>query len=511
MGKLKNILKVALATIGSRILGLVRDSCSMAYMSIGAVSSAYTFAFSIPNLFRRLLGEGALSSAIVPIFSHSAKNKNLESAFDFLNKAVSRALVWTLLITLAGSAAAAACTVLIDPEQTRYFLGAKYSLVLLLYMPLICLAAVFTAVLNVLDTFGVPSATPILLNICIIAALFCGVAVFGKSDLPNIALSMCFGWLAGGALQAGVPAYCLAKKGWRFRFDLGKSDEIRELYALFLPALLGAAVVQLNIFISKLLAFNLNDSATPALYISSRILEFPLGVFGIAIATVYFPQLAKLAAQKRSDDFRREYDEGLTASMAITIPATFGIMALAREILDVLFRWGLFGVKDVDICLPVMLVSVAGLPFFAFTTYSTRGFHSNKDTKTPVKISYISIAVNLILSVALMFKFEAAGLAAANVAAAVFSAAALHIALKRRLATAPITKNIAKITAASAAMAAFCMAAKTLLGGVVDGKIFSLACCLILVPAGAAVYAGSLKILKFEKLDQLKKLVRARK
>ena len=506
MAKLKNIAKVSAATVGSRVVGLVRDSLTMAYMSIGAVSSAYTFAFSLPNLFRRLLGEGALAGAIVPVFSRAATDKGREAAFDFLNKAASRAIVWTGAVALLGAALAAAAWLYFGAigAQERFLLGAEYSVVLFPYLVAICVAAVFTAVLNVLDSFGVPSITPMILNACIIGALFAGV--FAGCGIRGIALCMCFGWLAGGLLQMLLPAYWLMRKGWRFKFDLGKSAEIQSLYQLFIPALIGAAVVQLNIFVSKLLAFNLNDTATPALYISSRILEFPLGVFTVAIATVYFPRMAKLAAEKDSAKFNAEYHEGLMASLAISVPAMCGIIMLSREILSLLFEWGLFGVKDVDICLPVLVAAVLGLPLFAFTSYATRGFHSNSDTKTPVKISYISIAINIALSVALMFKFEAVGLAAANVAAAAFSSAALHFALRKRYKTQAIARECLKICAAAAVMSAAVWGLKELLSAALDGKIYAAAACAAGVPAGAIIYALALKIFGFETLGKFGKL-----
>ena len=510
MGKLKNILKVAFATVGSRVLGLVRDSFSMAYMGIGAVSSAYTFAFTLPNLFRRLLGEGALSGAIMPVFVHTSNQDGLEKAFSFLNKITTRALVWILFIVAVAAVVSLAAMCYFDESQTRYFLGAKYSLVLFPYLFFVCLAAVFSSVLNALGSFGVPSITPMFLNCCIIAALFCGVGIFGAADVENIALCMCFGWLAGGVVQLGLPAAFLMKKGWRFRFDMSYSPQVGELYALFLPALVGAAVVQLNIFVSKLLAFNIDDSATPALYVSSRILEFPLGVFTVAIATVYFPRLSKLAAQKLSADFKREYADGLVATMAIALPATFGIAALSKEILQMLFMWGLFDMKDIDICVPVLLVSVAGLPFFAWTSYATRGFHSNKDTKTPVRISYVSIAVNLVLSVALMFPFRAAGLAGANVAAAVFSSAALHFALKKKVGTERVSGDMAKIAAASVLMAAVCVALKELVVPQfgLDPKMGAFVSCVGIIPVAVAAYLVFLRLLNFERLSQLKRLIK---
>ena len=511
MGKLKNILKVSIATIGSRVLGLVRDSLSMAYMSIGAVSSAYTFAFSLPNLFRRLLGEGALSGAVVPVFSKTVKTKGLDEAFSFLNKATTRAIIaMSVIVAIALVLAICAMYWFSDGEQVRYFLGAKYSLVLFPYLLLICVAAVFTSVLNALDSFGVPSITPMILNLSIILSLFCGVVFFGSSDIENIALTMCFGWLVGGVLQMAIPAVCLMRKGWKFKFDLRCSEELTSLYHLFVPALIGAAVVQLNIFISKLLAFNLNDSATPALYISSRILEFPLGVFSIAIATVYFPRLAKLAVSGQEDDFKKEYDDGLIASMAISIPAMCGIIVLARQILGVLFQWGIFSIKDVDICVPVMVAAVLGLPFFAFTGFATRGFHSNSDTKTPVRISYISIVLNIILSIALMLKFGAVGLALANVLAAVFSSVALHYCLKKRYFTKSIRTDIVKIVVASVAMSGVCLGCREFLGEIFEGKILDAVCCCTIVPVGAVSYLVFLKMLKFKKLGEFKRIVRQR-
>ena len=373
---------------------------------------------------------------------------------------------------------------------------------------MVCIAAVFSSVLNVLDSFGVPSITPIVLNACIIASLFCGVAIFGKSDIENIALSMCFGWLVGGVLQMVMPAYCLIKKGWKFKFDLKYSEEIKSLYALFIPALIGAAVVQLNIFISKLLAFNLNNDATQALYISSRILEFPLGVFSIAIATVYFPRLAKLAAQKLNNDFKKEYDDGLIASMAISIPAMFGIIVLAKEILGLLFQWGLFSIKDVDICLPVLIASVIGLPFFAFTTYATRGFHSNSDTKTPVKISYIAIALNIVLSVIFMFKFGTVGLALANVSAAIFTSIALHFKLKQKFEIKHIYSDMLKIILASVIMALVCFGIREIMCNYLSGRVLYATACAVIIPVGSITYLVVLKILKFQKLSEFKKLIK---
>ena len=170
-----------------------------------------------------------------------------------------------------------------------------------------------------LGSFGVPSVGPMLLNISIIGGLFAGVWAFGE-DKSALAYSMCASWLVGGLLQAALPAYWLHKKGWKFHPNFGKSDALNDLYKLFLPALLGAAIIQLNIFVSKILALFINDAALPSVYLSGRILEFPLGVFAVAIATVYFPKLSKLNSPEKIDSFKAEYSNGLVFTMCISIP-----------------------------------------------------------------------------------------------------------------------------------------------------------------------------------------------
>ncbi len=514
MGKdVKNIAKVSIATVGSRVMGLVRDSATMAYMSINAVSAAYTFAFTLPNLFRRLLGEGALTAALIPLFSQTLKKDGRDEAFSFLNKVLTRGGILMAALSLLGMSIAAIAAFFLDEgsDAQRFLLGANFSVVLMPYLTLVCLAAVFSAALNVMGSFGVPSITPALHNISIICGLFAGVAFFGKSDTVSLAYSMCAGWLVGGAIQLGMPAFWLYKRGWRYSFDLSPAPILGELYSLFLPALLGAAVFQLNIFISKMLALFLNNTALPTLYLSSRIIEFPLGVFTLAIATVYFPKLAKLGAAKDEAGYKREYSNGFVMTMCIAVPAMFGIVATARDILTLLFEWGLFNAKDVDICLPVLVVSVIGLPFFAVSTFATRGFHSNKDTRTPVKISYWSFAVNIALSLLLMFPFGAAGLAGANVAAAAMQSVMLNAKLTRKYGNISEWAEILKIAAASLIMALSVRLARDVIAGYFSGKALAFAVCCGIIPAATVLYFALLKIFKFKRFENLLKLVLRKK
>ena len=489
MGKdAKNIAKVSGSTLLSRVAGLVRDSATMAYMGIGAVNAAYTFAFTLPNLFRRLLGDGALTSSLIPVFSKSLKNDGREEAFAFLNKVLTRGGILMVAIVLVGMAIAACASFCADggEENLRFVLGADFSIVLMPYLFLVCMAAVFSGALNVVGSFGVPSITPVLHNISIICGLFCGVFIFGAK-------------------------YWLSRQGWRFSFDLSPSPALAELYKTFIPALLSAGVFQLNVFVSKMFALFLDNSALSTLYLSSRIMEFPLGVFSISIATVYFPKLSEFGASGDAVSHRRTYADGLVLTMGIVVPAMLGIFATSRDILTMLFEWGLFASNDVDMCLPVLLVSASGLPFFALATFATRGLYSLQDMRTPLRISCWAFAVNIVLSISLMYPFGASGLAAANVLATVLQSLMLALAVAKVRGRLGEGGEIAKIALASVAMSAAVYLARFAFAEFVSGKTLSVSVCCVLIPFGAVVYAVMLKLLRFKRFDNLGRLLRLKK
>lgn len=493
-GQLKNIAKISAATIGSRVLGFARDAATMAYLGLSAVNAAYTFAFTLPNLFRRLLGEGALSSAMIPIFAQSVEKSGKEAAFGFLNKVLTRTAILLAALTIIGMSLAFAASEA-DIQTQRFHLGASYLVVLMPYMFMICLAAVFGSALNVLGSFGMPSIGPMLLNISIICGIFIGAWLYPSDDVA-LGYAMCAAWLVGGFLQMLIPAVWTYKKGWRFKFDLGKSDELGELYALFVPALAGAAIIQVNIFVSKMLALWLNDSAIPALYLASRLLEFPLGVFTIAIATVFFPRLSALKASDDTEAHKREYAKGFLMTLAVAIPATFGLVTFAPDIIALLFQWGVFKARDVDICTPVVIAAVSGLPFFSIATFATRGFHSSKDTKTPVKISAYSFAANIALSLILMKPFGAAGLAAANAGAAALQAWMLSTKLKMKFGKLGLMDEVGKIFAASAVMTLAALGLRAAGAEFFQGKGLALFSCAAAIPIAACIYFACLALFK---------------
>lgn len=505
---LKNILKVSTGTLGSRVLGLARDMLTMAYLGVNAVSAAFIFAFMVPNLFRRLMGEGAMSSAFIPVFSQTLKSGGKEKAFEFLNRILTRSAAALLAIVIVAAGAAVAAHALLGGVE-KYALCSAYAAVMMPYMLMICLAAVICASLNVMGYFALPAMTAVWLNIAIISSILLAGAAMGAPP-EGVAAAMCAGVLAGGAAQLAIPAMELRSKGWRFKPDFSGSPEVSEFFSIFAPALVGAGIIQANMFASNALALWVNDVAVSAIYVSSRLVELPLGMFTFAIVTVYFPKLAMISEAEKSGEYSREYARALVSLMFITVPAAAGLAALSPDILQTLFEWGRFGTADVEKCAPVLAISAAGIPFYSLATFSARGFHSLKDTRTPMMVSAAAFAVNLALALALMGPFEARGLVAANVASGIFQAAALNFAFSRRRSAGNAARETAKIAAAAAVMAAAVLAGRHGIRLFLDGRAAALASCAALIPGGVAVYAAALWAMRFGGFRELKNILKRR-
>ncbi|MBR6389679.1 MAG: murein biosynthesis integral membrane protein MurJ [Opitutales bacterium] len=504
---LKNILKVALGTFGSRVLGLLRDTLTLAFLGVNAISSAFFFGFTIPNLFRRLMGEGALSSAFVPIFSQILKSEGREKAFDFLNKIITRALAILCLLVAAGTAASAIFYFAAQNSGERFLLGAAFTSAMMPYMILICLAALICACLNVLGHFALPALTAVWLNAAIISSILIGAAFFESRSL-GIAKCMCAGVLIGGALQLFIPVIQLKTCGWKFRPSIKSSPEVAEFNSLFLPALVGASVIQANILVSNMLALSVSDIAVSSIYVSSRLIELPLGIFTFAIITVYFPKLSMAAAESEKKVYGKHFAGAVISLMFICVPASAGLVALAPDLLELLFQWGKFDNADVEICAPILMLGAVGIPFYSLATLSSRGFHSIKDMKTPMKVSAAAFAVNLGSALILMRNFGAMGLVGANVISGIFQAAALNFAFAKKREFENVFGEIGKILICAVLMGAIVKTLSPYAAGVAGSKLAALIKVAVLVPLGVCIYAALLYALDFREFKEVKKLLR---
>lgn len=504
----RNIAVVSLSTIGSRLLGLARDIMIFAALGASLWNSAFILAFTLPNLFRRLLGEGALTSAVVPVFSDVLEQRGKPAAFEFFNQVLLRVAV-LLFGTVVVGIVLVACLNIFGLLQGRWSLGADLSVWLLPYMIFICLAAIISAGLNVLGRFAIPACTPVLLNLAMIAALSAGW--FLEASQARFVYLLCGGVLVGGLLQLALPAWDLFRQGWRPKLTTESSEELESVWALFLPGLMGAAILQINILVSRLLAYTLDESAVSVLYLASRLMELPLGVFTIAVVTVFFPLLAKAVSNKDKAEFAGSFSKGMRLVLAISVPAGVGLAVLGDPILGLLFKWGAFEANDVAATVPLLAIYGIGLPFYSAATFATRGLHARKDMVTPVRIAIVCLITNALAGVILMQLLGAAGLAIANVVAAIVQASMLWRALARSvpaMKVAAMGKAALQIVVAAFAMGCFCWLAVWLSAEFLSlgDRAQDVVLVVMGVPAGALLYFGVLALFRFEELADLKTL-----
>ncbi len=511
---LKNISVVASATVVSRVLGLVREICIATVFGTSALSSAFVTAFTLPNLFRRLLGEGALTAAFVPTMTQELEQGQRSAAFALLSKVASwLLLVTTVLVVLAMLAMANAATLLrvsgglgLAPATVdRLQLGANLAVILFPYMVFVCLAAAFSAACQVLGRFSEPALSPVWLNLAIIGALGLG-GWWALGDAARMNL-LCVGVLVGGFLQMAVPAGVLWAKGWRPRFDLRPDDRVREIVRLMAPTVIGSAIYLVNLSVTRFIGLSLNDSAAQVLNLATRVMELPIGVFAAAIATVVFPLIARHAAKADWPALAADYHKGLRLVMIINIPAALGLALLSEPITRLLFQRGAFQASDTALMTPILAVYALGLPFLSFTMLSLRGYYALKDTATPVRAAALSFVVNIALSLVLMRWFSTMGLAIASNLAVLVQAWFLQSRLTRRqagLSLAPLLPSLGKIAVASALMGAVVWAGVWAVGlSSLAGIPRDLVIVAGLIPAAGAVYGGLLWLLKIEGREEI--------
>lgn len=503
--KLKNIGLVSGLTVVSRVLGLVRDQLSAAVFGISALNSAFITAFSLPNLFRRLLGEGALTAAFVPTVQDELHENDREGAFRLVSQVAS----WLGLVT--GGLVVLGMLFFIQAQRwgrhdDKWALAADLTVFLFPYLALVCLAAAFSAALHVLERFVTPALSPIWLNLSMILCL--GGAGLSFAETPEGRMAwLCTGVLAGGVLQMVVPAGALMREGWRPRLDFTLSPRVKMIALLMVPGLFGTAIYQINILISRLLAFSLNDSAASVLFYANRLTELPIGVFAIAVATVVYPMLAKHATQGNYALMADDYQKGLRLIMIINVPAAVGLALLGEPIIRVLFERGAFTAADTQMMAPLLILFSVGMPFFSISSLSTRAFYALKDTATPVKLAGVSFLINLGLSLALMYRIGVAGLVIASVVAVVVQTLLMQRLLTKRLPEltfGPLWKSLAKVLSSALIMGGVVGGGWQWLSANYDtGMKVDLVALAALIPLGGGLYALCLWVLRIEGREDL--------
>ncbi|HWW33527.1 MAG TPA: murein biosynthesis integral membrane protein MurJ [Steroidobacteraceae bacterium] len=392
---------VGLAVLCSRVLGLAREQIFAALFGGGRVMDAFTIAFRIPNLLRDLFAEGALSTAFVTTFSKTVATEGDGAAWRLANKVATLAAVSLSVITLLGIAFAPALVAVLAPG----FAGEKAELTVTLtrvmypFILLVSLAALVMGVLNARNVFGVPAMASSFFNLgSIVAGVLLGYWLdphFGTRAILGLAV----GTLIGGALQLTVQLPALARLGYRFHPDFHWRDPgVRSILRLMGPSVIAASTTQVNVLINSVFASELGDGPTFWLTVAFRLMQLPLGVFGVALGTVTLPLLARMAATGQHGVFRTELARGMRLAFLMTIPASVGLIVLAEPIISVLYQHGRFGAHETAESAGALRYYALGLCGYAALKVLVNAFYALDRRKTPMVVSFVAVVINLVLN-----------------------------------------------------------------------------------------------------------------
>ena len=382
------LLKLICGTFCSRILGFLRDIVFFALLGSSMEASAFLIAFAIPNLFRRLCGEGALSSAFIPVFAQRYIQKP-HSAVTFLNAFFTRFGIYLGTVIFL----AILCLALLHPwvSDSKWATVIYLTNAMLPYLWFICTAALLNGTLNVLNAFSLTAFSPVVLNLSMLFGL--GYCTFHPQPMYQVRiLSVCV--IFGGLLQWFLPKWQLKSHGFDLNtFVWTKDPDLERIWNLFLPSVLGAAIFQINTMLGRFFAYIIDERAVSFLYLANRFLELPLGLFAFAIISVVLPRLSLHNAQQNASGSKKTLLSGIQLILLLLIPCAIGLYLLSQPILDLCFRWGKFSKQDIQHVVPLLKIFTAGLPLFGITALLTRVFYAHKDTKTPVKLSGVTLVL----------------------------------------------------------------------------------------------------------------------
>lgn len=449
-------------TLLSRILGFVRDMVFAHQFGAGAAADAFLVAFRIPNFLRRLFAEGAFSQAFVPVLAEYKTQRTPAEVRALVDRVAGTLAGVLLVVTVLAVLAAPIIVYLVAPgfhaDPDKLAVTVEMLRITFPYLLFISLTAFTGSLLNTYGRFWVPAFTPVLLNLCMIAAALWAAPYFAR---PIVAVA--WGVFFGGLAQLAFQLPPLMKLGLlpRPRFDWHDSG-VRRILKLMGPAIFGVSVSQINLMINTMLASFLPTGSVSWLYYSDRLLEFPLGIFGIALGTVILPHLSERHANGDSVQFSRLIDWALRGVFIITIPAAVGLSILAGPILATLFQYGKMTPHDVEMAMLSTMVYAPGILGFTLVKVLAPGFYARQDTRTPVRIGVIcmlaNVAVNLVTVWPLMkFGVGHVGLAFATAFAGFLNAALLYRGLRRLGVYTPMAgwaRLWAQLLFASAVMAA---------------------------------------------------------
>lgn len=423
-------------TLLSRVSGLLRDVVFAHLLGDRAAADVFFVAFRIPNFFRRISAEGAFSAAFVPVFTDYRMHKSAAENEGFLQLLLGRFGLILLAASVVGVLAAPALVALVAPgflaHPEKYQLAVSATRITFPYMFFISLVALAAAMLNTCGRFAAPAATPVLLNICLIAA-----ALLLAPRFAHAPIALAIGVLVAGLAQLlfQIPFVRREKLTIRPRILSRPQDEgarcgVVRVFRLTVPAILGVSVAQVNVLVNTLLASFLVTGSISWLYYSDRLMEFPVGVFGIALGTAILPNLSRKRADGSTEAFSRTLDWAARWVCLICIPATAGLIALAEPMIATIYFHGGFSANGVYMAAASLVAFAFGLTAIVLVKILAPGFYAHENTRIPVRIAMIAMAANIAFSLILVYPLKHVGLALAISLAAYLNAGLLYRALK---------------------------------------------------------------------------------
>ena len=464
---LKSASIISIITIVSRILGYVRDQRLTLLLGTTGLADSFVLAYRIPNLLRRLVGEGAMTASFIPVFTDYLRNRTREETWAFANR-----LFWTFCVVLC---ALTMLGVIFSPLFVRFFsmfgkdqvqFEAMYlNRLMFPYILFIGMAAMAMAILNCFHIFGLPAATPILLNISFI--IFSVAVVWRHFSSPAAALAV--GVLVGGIFQFFLQVPQLVKRGMNFQFGVSFTDPgVRRVARLMIPGFVGIGIAQINLLVDTIFANAkvMPEGSLVSLYVADRVTELVLGGYAIAVATAILPMMSHQASAGDHEGMKKTFLFALRIVSFITIPAAVGLVILREPIVQVLFQHGRFVAESTRLTARALLYYSMGLPAFAAVKLIVPAFYSTQDTRTPVRVAMISMLANVLLNIVFLFyffpKLKNGGPALASALAAYFNVFTLFVIFRLRfgrLGTRDIAASLAKIAACASAMGVVCWSA----------------------------------------------------
>ena len=540
---------ISLLTLVSRIFGVLRESVWANYFGTGVVSSAFTIAFTIPNLFRKLFGEGALSAAFIPLYTKALKTQTPEEANRFAAASVNLLCLALVVIIIIGEGILGSMIWLGHDMRFDLLLTLKLAAIMLPYVLLICGTAFLSAILQVHRRFGMPAAAPILLNICHITVMILGGWILGMPLLshaprPQEMQLQLANWLAGfvliaGLLQIAILIPSLRAIGFRFqRVGWLWNEQIKRMLIMSIPVALAAGVLQISVLMDKGITAILSQGMDQARHVvtdftlfghvirypmvlgavkrldwAQVLYQFPLGVFAIALATAIFPGLSADALDKDAKQFKKTLRTGIEATLFEGFAASVGLIIVRYQAIRILLKYGAVTDTDVDLIARSLTLYASGIWAYSMQQIINRAYYALHDTRTPLLMSILNIVINLVVEIPLLWTMGEAGMAAGTTVSFAVQSILMLWMLRGRIGDFGLPQIVSmalRMLVAAGLMFGICWAMQQLpFWPKGSGRLVSLVQLILLMGVGAGVYLGVCYLLGVHLLHTLVRRKRA--